>query len=70
MAIDKKIEEISIGLIYLSILVGQVALPIFFNVSTSSLDTTQLTVWGLAVTFALLGIGLMFLRYLRGGNKR
>lgn len=62
MGMAEKIEDIAVAIVLLSILVGQVAIPVFADVNISSLDTTQALVWGFTLTFAVLGIGLMFLR--------
>lgn len=66
-----KIEEVGIALVILAILVGQVALPIFFDVNTSLLgmSTTQVTIWGTILTLTFLGIGLGAIGYMRSARK-
>lgn len=64
-----KIEEIGIALVILAILVGQVALPIFLNVSTTGMTTTQVTIWGTILTLTFLGIGLGAIGFMRSARK-
>jgi protein-S-isoprenylcysteine O-methyltransferase Ste14 len=64
-----KIEEVGVALVILAILVGQVAVPIFLNVSTSGMTTTQATIWGVILTLSFLGIGLASIGYMRSARK-
>lgn len=64
-----KIEEIGIALVILAILVGQVALPIFMNTSTTGMSTTQVTIWGTILTLTFLGIGLGAIGFMRSARK-
>ena len=64
-----KIEEVGVALVILAILVGQVAVPIFLNVSTTGMSTTQATIWGVILTLSFLGIGLGSIGYMRHARK-
>lgn len=64
-----KIEEVGVALVILAILVGQVAVPIFLNVSTTGMSTTQSTIWAVILTLSFLGIGLASIGYMRSTRK-
>jgi len=64
-----KIEEVGVALVILAILVGQVAVPIFLNVSTVGMTSTQSTIWGVVLTLAFLGIGLATIGFMRSTGK-
>lgn len=67
--ISDKIEEVGVALVILAILVGQVAVPIFLNVSVTGMDTTQQVVWSVILTLSFLGIALAIIGYMRSARK-
>jgi hypothetical protein len=69
-SLSAKIEEVGVALVILAILVGQVAVPIFLNVSTTGMTTTQATIWGVILTLSFLGIGLGAIGFMRSSKKR
>lgn len=63
--------EIAIGMIVLSILLGTVALPIFFQVCTSTWGDTNIIVWGVVLTVAIAVIIVGMVQHFRqnGGGQ-
>jgi hypothetical protein len=57
-----KVIELSACVMVLGILMGYVALPIFFGVSTSGWGATNILIWGVVVTVALAGVIMLFIR--------
>ncbi len=60
-----EVVEIGGGLIVLSILVGTIALPLIYQVNTSTWGATNILVWGVVATVALAAIIMGLISYFR-----
>lgn len=68
--LSDKAEDFGVALLIVAVIVGNVAMPFFTGVNTANLTGSQLLMWGLVLTLGLLGLGLAFMRWMRGGKKR
>ena len=63
-----KVIELSAAVLVLGIIMGYVALPIFFTVSTSGWGATNILIWGVVVTVALASVIMLFIRMFQHGT--
>lgn len=64
--VTETVIELSIALVVIAVLLGRVAVPIFLNVSTTGMDSTQAAIWPVLLTIAFVAILLAIIRSVRG----
>ena len=64
-----KTMEVSLALILVGLLLGNVALPIFFNVSTTGMTSSQALTWQAIPTLVLVGIIIAVIVYVKAQKK-
>lgn len=64
---DNVEKAIGIGVVILvsAIVIGYIALPIFFNTNTTGWDATVVTVWNVLPVLAIVAILFIFIAYMR-----
>lgn len=67
-SISGMVIEISIAVLILAILVGIVAFPIFFDVSTAGWGANNILIWGVLPTVALAVIIVGIVQHFRSGG--
>lgn len=69
-SLSAKAEDIGEAILVIAIVVGGIAVPIFLNVSTTGMSTSQALAWGSVLTLVFAGLALGALRTMRGGKKK
>ena len=62
--------QIGGAILVVAILVGQIALPIFFTVNTTTWGATNIVIWGVVVTVGLAAIIMGFVGFFKKNNVR
>jgi hypothetical protein len=59
------VMDIAIAILFAAVILGYVALPIFFGTNTSGWGATNILVWGVVPTVALAGILITIVQHIR-----
>jgi hypothetical protein len=59
------VMDIAIAILFAAVILGYVALPIFFGTNTTGWGATNILVWGVVPTVALAGILITIVQHIR-----
>lgn len=65
MSIVAKVEDMMVALLLLSLVGGSIAIPLFLNVTTTGMSSTQLLAWQAVLTIVMAAIAIGFIGYMR-----
>lgn len=62
------VMDIAIAILFAAIVLGYVALPIFFTTNTTGWGATNILIWGVIPTLSIAGILIIVIQHIRKGG--
>jgi hypothetical protein len=63
------VMDISIAILFAAIVLGYVALPIFFSTNTTGWGATNILIWGVIPTLSVAGILIIIIQHVRSRGR-